>query len=97
MQQILVNFMDLISAVLLANTRTTSSQSIAGYNHYIFKYMSESRKIYPDVTVKPVDHAALHLGAMLKDFGPVHSHSSPYYERYINFLRRINTNRKSGK
>lgn len=94
---LLSNFLDLIRAVVIANMRTTSQEHASEYSRYIVKYMTDSRVLYPDVALKPVDHAALHLGTMLNDFGPVHAHSSPYYERYINFLHRVNTNRKLGE
>ncbi|KAF9487938.1 hypothetical protein BDN71DRAFT_1404041, partial [Pleurotus eryngii] len=80
MHDLLSNFLDLIRAVVIANMRTTSQEHISEYNRYIVKYMTDSCLLYPDVTLKPVDHAALHLGTMLNDFGPVHAHSSPYYE-----------------
>lgn len=97
MREILANFMDLVTAVVIANMRTTSQDQIADYDFHIVRYMQRAHQLYPDVSIKPVHHAALHVGRMLEDFGPVHSHSSPYYERYINFLHRMNTNRKPGE
>ncbi|KAJ8699104.1 hypothetical protein PTI98_002257 [Pleurotus ostreatus] len=96
MREILANFMDLVTAVITANMRTTSKEQIATYDFHITCYMQQAHQLYPDVSIKPIHHAALHVGRMLEDFGPVHSHSSPYYKRYINFLHCMNTNRKPG-
>ncbi|KAF9487476.1 hypothetical protein BDN71DRAFT_1513931 [Pleurotus eryngii] len=96
MRDILANFMDLVTAIVMANMRTTSQDQIAAYDFHIVRYMQQAHQLYPDVSIKPVHHAALHVGRMLEDFGPVHSHSSPYYECYINFLHRMNTNQKLG-
>ncbi|KAG6913339.1 hypothetical protein DXG01_007577 [Tephrocybe rancida] len=39
----------------------------------------------------------LHVGDNMELFGPVHAYSAPFFERYINFFHRINTNKKLGE
>jgi hypothetical protein len=95
-QDLLQNFMDLVTAVRLANIRISSPDQIAEFNKHIFRYVSMLKDLFPDVPLKPNHHAALHIGDILDLFGPVHSHSAPFFERFINFLHRVNTNKKLG-
>ncbi|KAJ8473733.1 hypothetical protein ONZ45_g16182 [Pleurotus djamor] len=94
---LLSNFMDLISAVRIANFREATAEQISVYDSCIRRYMSGVVQLYPDEPIMPHQHAALHIGEMLRSWGPVHSHSASYYERYIGFLHRININRKPGE
>ncbi|KAG5220365.1 STE/STE11/BCK1 protein [Salix suchowensis] len=93
-QSLLANFMDLVNAVRVANMRTTSPGDVETYNTYMHRYMVQALELYQDEAIKPHQHAALHIGTMLEWFGPVHAHSAPYYERYINFMHRAQINRK---
>lgn len=93
---ILAHFMDLVSAVQIANMRITSEHQIQSYNNYMTRYISGIKTLFPDQNLKPAHHAALHIGDMLGLFGPNHSHSGPHYERYINFFHRTNTNSQIG-
>ena len=91
------NFMDLVSAVRVATSSTSSPAHIEKYNQKIFAYTRGVQELYPDYNVLPSHHAGLHIGDMLRYFGPKHSHDSPYYERYIHFFHRMNTNHKLGE
>ena len=93
-KEILQHFMDLVTAVRIANMRIISLGHVQAYNFHMTRYVENIRALYPDEHLKPTHHAALHIGDMLGLFGPNHSHSSPYYERYINLLHHINTNSK---
>lgn len=96
-KDLLNNFMDLVSAVRIANMRVSSRNQIQAYNKHIFRYVYDMQTLYPNENLKPTHHAALHLGDILDLFGPVHSHSAPFFERYINFFHRLNTNQKIGQ
>ncbi|KAJ3525918.1 hypothetical protein NMY22_g10376 [Coprinellus aureogranulatus] len=96
-RQLLDNFMHLVSAVRIATMRTSSPEQVAAYNTHIFEYTRGALELYPDYSLLPSHHGALHIGDVLTRFGPKHSHDSPYYERFINFFHRMNTNRKSGE
>jgi hypothetical protein len=95
-QDLLSNFMDLVSAVSLANMLFSSKDQIQAYRNHIFRYISGLKNLFPHQHLKPIHHAALHIGDILQLFGPVHSHSAPFYERHIKFLHSININLKPG-
>lgn len=91
------NFMHLVSAVRIAAMKTSSAAHIEAYNREIFEYTRGALELYPDFTILPSHHAALHIGDMLRRFGPKHSHDSPHYERYIRFFHQMNNNHKLGE
>ena len=94
--ELLSNFMDLITAVHITNMRVSSKNQVQAYNLYISRYASALSTLFPDVSIKLTVHAALHHGDIMDLFGPVHSHSAPFYEQYIYFLQWLNTNKKLG-
>jgi len=73
-----------------------SQQQIKAYDGCIRCYASHCKELYSNETLKPVLHAALHISQILDLFGPVHTISAPFYERYINFFHCMNTNKKLG-
>ena len=95
-REMLAHFMDLVSTVQIANMRVMSQNQIQAYNQCIRRYVARCTKLFPDETLKPNLHAALHLGDILDLFGPVHAISAPFYKCYINFFHRININNKIG-
>lgn len=95
-KDLLENFMQLVSAVKIATLREIFEDEICSYEDHIFRYIEGLKELYPDVNLKPIHHAALHIGDMLRLFGPCHSHNAPFYERYIKFFHRIGTNLKIG-
>ena len=94
-RDLLENFMELVSAVRIANMRVSSQEQVSAYNQHIMRYVEGIQQLFPHENLRPTHHAALHIGDQLQHFGPVHSHSSPFYERHISFLHRINTNNKT--
>ena len=96
-KKMLDHFMDLVSAVRIANMRISSRNQIKAYSQLILRYATDHSTLFPDMSLKPVLHAALHIGDMLDRFGPLHAISAPFYERYINFFHRLNTNQKIGR
>ena len=96
-KEMLNHFMDLVSAVQIANMRISSQNQIKAYSQLILHYATRCSTLFPDVSLKPTLHAAIHIGDMLDRFGPLHSISAPFYERYINFFHRLNTNQKIGR
>jgi hypothetical protein len=95
-KDLIENFMHLVNAVTIANMRVSSRNQIEAYNKHIFRYVEGLKTLFPSHKLRPVVHAALHIGDIMELFGPVHSHSAPFYERFINFLHRVNTNGKMG-
>jgi len=94
--ELLNNFMDLVAVVRIANMCVSSKNQVRAYNFYISRYASALLALFPDVSIKPTVHAALYLDNIMDLFGPVHSHSAPFYEQYIYFLQWLNTNKKLG-
>ena len=92
----LENFMDLVRAVQIANLRSISRKEIELYEHYISRYMTSFKSLYKLAKVKPIHHAALHYGDVLRGFGPAHTHSAAFYERYIHSMQSENHNMKLG-
>jgi hypothetical protein len=92
----LENFMDLVSAVQIANLRSISQKEIELYERYIFRYMTTFKSLYKLAKVKPIHHAALHYGDTLRGFGPAHTHGAAFYERYIHSMQSKNHNMKLG-
>lgn len=95
-KDLLVHFMDLVNAVRIANLRVSSQTQVEAYNFHILRYVSNIERYYPDTHLLPTHHVALHIGDGIELFGPVHARSTPFFERYINFLHRVNTNQKLG-
>lgn len=92
----LENFMHLVAAVRIANMRVSSQNHIQAYNHHIFRYVEGIKMLFPTHKLRPNAHGALHIGDIMELFGPIHAHNTSFYERYINFLHRVNTNGKMG-
>jgi hypothetical protein len=92
----LENFMDLVRAVQIANLRTISRKEIELYEHYIFRYLTSFKSLYKLAKVKPIHHTAMHYGDVLRGFGPAHTHSTAFYERYIHSMQSKNHNMKLG-
>ena len=95
-KELLDHFMDLVAAVRIANMRISSPSQVDSYRRFSSRYISKIQVLFPDQKLKPSHHAALHIADFLQLFGPVHSHSAPFFERYINFFHQINTNSKFG-
>jgi len=95
-RDILENFMDLVRAVQIANLRSISRKEIELYEFYIFRYVTRFKSLYKLVKVKPIHHASLHYGDMLRGFGPAHTHGAAFYERYIHSMQSKNHNMKLG-
>ena len=92
----LENFMDLVRAVQIANLRSISRNEIELYERHISRYMTSFKSLYKVAKVKPIHHASLHYGDVLRGFGPAHTHSAAFYERHIHAMQSENHNMKLG-
>jgi hypothetical protein len=92
----LENFMDLAHVVQFANLRSISQKEIEQYEYYIFRYMTSFKSLYKLAKVKPIHHAALHYGDILRGFGPAHTHSAAFYEWHIHSMQSKSHNMKLG-
>ncbi|KAI0711247.1 hypothetical protein C8Q76DRAFT_568046, partial [Earliella scabrosa] len=95
--EMLSNFMDLVTAVVIAGLLETSPEHIALYRQYMLRYLNKMKALYPEVTVKPNHHFALHIPDFLEFFAPTHSWRSFAFERFNYMLQRLNTNLTFGQ
>ncbi|KAI0649617.1 hypothetical protein C8Q79DRAFT_901919, partial [Trametes meyenii] len=89
---LLINFLDLVVAVKRATAKKLDPETIASFESHMLKYVRGLRYIFPDVDLTPNHHLALHLGEVLRDFGPTHAYWSFPFERYIRLVRDASQN-----
>jgi Domain of unknown function (DUF4218) len=95
-EEILRNFLALVTAVRWATMRSTSEERIAIVEEQLQIYLTTLVKIYSTKVLKPKFHLALHLPELLRAFGPVHGWWCFPFERYNGILQRKNKNNKRG-
>ncbi|KAI0069623.1 hypothetical protein K474DRAFT_1572835, partial [Panus rudis PR-1116 ss-1] len=96
-RDMLNNFMTLVSAITLANSRTLTAPKIQAYADKMHQYLIGARKLYPYAPITPNQHLSLHLPDIMRRFGPVHAWRCFPFERYNGMLQNINTNGKFGE
>lgn len=96
-KQLLENFMELVTAVRIANMRVSSPSQADAYDRHIFLYVRALPSLFPHHPLRPIHHAALHVGDGIRRFGPIHAHNASHYERHISFLHQININNQVGE
>ena len=87
---------------LAVAVRWGTSYRISEHHSQLFEenmvaYLRLLLKLYPNIQFRPNHHAALHIGPLLTQFGPVHGWWMFPFERVIGILQKINTNSKMGK
>jgi len=87
----------LISAVVIASSRTTSHEKADLYLHHMQNYLKGLRELFPHYRFLPNQHMALHLAEYLQLYGLVHSWWTFPFERLIGMLQRIPTNFQIGQ
>lgn len=96
-QNMLDNFMDLVTAVESGSMLSTNQSLRQLYDKTMLRYLKNMQSLYPEARMKPNHHYALHLGDFLEAFGPVHSWRTFAFERYNYMLQQVNTNKRFGK
>ena len=87
----------LLSAIIIASSRTTSSRHASEYLQYMRSYMNGIKDIFPDFAMHPNHHMSLHLHEYLVQYGPVHSWWTFPFERLIGTLQHLPINNKYGE
>ncbi|KIK56020.1 hypothetical protein GYMLUDRAFT_174932, partial [Collybiopsis luxurians FD-317 M1] len=90
--QMLLNFLDLVHALHAFNLRKTSPAHQAYYLLHMLKYLQGLLILFPDISLKPNHHYAIHAANDLKDMGPPHARSTPVFERINHVLQQTNFN-----
>ena len=86
----------LISAVVIASSRTTSREKANFYLHYMQDYLKGLQELFPRYWFLPNQHMALHLAEYLKLYGPVHFWRTFPFECLIGMLQHIPNNFQNG-
>ncbi|KAF9001036.1 hypothetical protein BDZ89DRAFT_968770 [Hymenopellis radicata] len=92
----LVNFLDLVNAMLMAANRTSSDAHADSFDAHCYRYLEKSQLIYRDFKVKPLQHVGQHFGHFLRTMGPSHAFRTPGFERMNYYMQRTNTNNHQG-
>lgn len=95
-RDMLNNFMDLATAVVLAGMWRISSTHIALFEQYLRRYLNNLKDLYKEAKVIPNHHLALHLPIFMRLFGPVQSWRAFVFERFNYILQNTNTNLNFG-
>ena len=94
--QMLNNFMDLVTAVVLAGMWRITPSLISAFEQHLQRYLSGLKELYKEAKIVPNHHLALHLPDFMRLFGPVHSWRAFAFERFNYILQRTNTNMTFG-
>ena len=89
--------MYLALAVRWGTSTITSPIHANKYAQYMHSYLANLLELYPERSLLPNHHAALHIPEFLLLFGPSPGWWMFPYERLIGRLQAINTNNKMGK
>ncbi|KAJ7153761.1 hypothetical protein C8R46DRAFT_912426 [Mycena filopes] len=89
--------MHLVSAVILAASRETSTAVATAYHQHMLEYRKGLQTLFPNYECHPNHHMALHITECLLLFGPVHGWWTFPFERVIGSLERIPTNYRPGE
>jgi tnp2 family transposase/uncharacterized protein DUF4218 len=96
-KKLLTVTLSLISAVIVASSRTTSHENADLYLHHMQIYLNGLRELFPRYRFLPNQHMALHLAEYLRLYGPVHSWWTFPFERLIGMLQHIPNNFQDGE
>lgn len=88
--------MFLVSAVIVATSRTITSENAEAYLTNMLDYLNGIKRLFPEYRLHPNHHMALHIYEFLLSFGPVHSWWAFPYERMIGMIQRMPNNGKVG-
>ena len=95
--QMLVNFMDLVTACKLAMMRRTTPQRIKQFQQHMHRYLETTKVLYVYSALTPNHHLSLHLPRLFENFGPPHAWMCFVFERSLRWLKFIKTSNKFGK
>lgn len=95
--EILNATLSLLSAVIIASSRTSSAENANSYLRYMTDYLESIKRLFPAYKLRPNHHMAMHLHEILLLFGPVHAWWTFPFERLIGMLQRMPHNGKMGK
>ncbi|KAI0689979.1 hypothetical protein C8T65DRAFT_518639, partial [Cerioporus squamosus] len=95
-QEILDNYMDLVTEVVIGSLLQMSEEAIKLYETVSVRYLRGLQKLYPGTQITPNQHNSVHIAFFLRLYGPLHSIRTFFSERMNYLLQRVNTNMKFG-
>ncbi len=95
--QMLENFMDLVTAIKIANRHSVTPSMRDEYTTYMKRYLEKLLILYPAVSLSPNQHLSLHFGDNMERFGPSPAARCFGIERQNFTLQRIPKNMKQGE
>lgn len=95
--QMLVNFMDLVTACKLAMMRKMTPNRIGLFRQHMHRYLETMKKLYVYSGLTPNHHLSLHLPKLFENFGPPHAWDCFIFERCLRWLKFIKTSNKFGE
>ena len=96
-REMLDNFIDLVTAMRVALSRTINPDLIKKYTSLMVAYLAGMCKLYKHKAFTPNHHLELHYGEHLTRFGPAHASRCYVFERQNLTFQRISTNSKLGE
>lgn len=93
-QDMLGNFMNMVTAVKIAHQRSTTVEDGVLYHSHMRKYLEEVLALYPGHDLAPNHHISLHLDDILGFFGPIQAWRCFPFERLNGILQNIPNNMK---
>ena len=96
-KDILDNFMDLVTEVVVGSLLEMSQEAIAVYETVSLRYLQRAQELYPSMSITPNQHNSLHISLFLALYGPLHSIRTFFSERMNFLLQRHHTNTKFGE
>jgi len=95
--QMLVNFMDLVTACKLAMMRKMTPNRIELFQQHMHRYLETMKELYVYSGLTPNHHLSLHLPKLFENFGPPHAWDCFVFERCLRWLKFIKTSNKFGE
>ncbi|KLO04848.1 hypothetical protein SCHPADRAFT_789604, partial [Schizopora paradoxa] len=89
--------MYLAIAIRFGTSHRISEDHITSYTRNMHSYLKLMLEIDPSLRLHPNHHNSLHLGNILRRFGPMHGWWMYPFERVIGRLQKSNTNFKIGE
>ena len=88
--------LSLISAIIVASSRTTSQEKADLYFYHMTSYVNGLRELLPCYKFRLNHHMALHLGEYQRFYGPIYSWWAFPFKKLIGMLQRIPNNFQNG-
>jgi len=91
------NFLQLAAAMILATRDSMSEARILAYEKHMLAYLEGIKDLYPNISIVPNHHLALHLPEFLRSMGPWRNFEAGPYEMYNGMLQDAPHNSRFGE